>query len=257
MVQETSGNPVLIGIVGGMGPHAGVDFHAKVLHETRASADNEHFSIIHMALQHLIADRVHFIFGHTDKNPADGIFEVIRQMDELGVTVAAMPCNTAHAPPIFDVVKARMLEAKIKLRFLHMPEEVVKSLAGSKFKRIGVLGTNGTWRSKTYETALKGSGFEPILPDWEVQERVQDAISHSQFGVKAQSNPVTPEASKLLQQGLDHLKSKGAELVLLACTELPLAYPMSQYQGMVIEDPTRILARALVRCANPQKLKEP
>ncbi|MOA59943.1 Asp/Glu/Hydantoin racemase [compost metagenome] len=54
---------------------------------------------------------------------------------------------------------------------------------------------------------------------------------------------------------MDELKKGGAEIIVLGCTELPLALPENDHNGMTLIDPNRILARALIYAFSPGKLK--
>ena len=66
----------------------------------------------------------------------------------------------------------------------------------------------------------------------------------------------TEQAQANLQEGIATLKVAGAEAIILGCTELPLAFSEPTAAGLPLIDPTLILARALIREANPAKLKE-
>ncbi len=247
----------VIGIAGGMGPHAGLDLHGKILEMTRTQTDQGHLPVLHISFSEWVADRTAYLFDRTLPNPANGIFETIAMLDKLGAAVIGIPCNTAHSPEIFSVVRQKMKEANLKARLLNLVDEVVDELLrrDPRPRRIGVLATNGTWRAKVYENTLNDKGFTAVVPDWDVQDAcVQSAIYDPIHGIKAQSAPVTEEARTSLLQAACHLKVKGAELVLLACTELPIALPEPQFQGLELLDATRILAGALIRETCPEKL---
>ncbi|GAB4374282.1 MAG: hypothetical protein Kow009_09890 [Spirochaetales bacterium] len=86
-----------------------------------------------------------------------------------------------------------------------------------------------------------------------VQERVQEAIYHPSWGIKAKS-PVTEKARTQALEALRVLMDSGAEAVILGCTELPLAVPEREMEGVPLVDPMLALARALIREAAPGKL---
>ena len=92
------------------------------------------------------------------------------------------------------------------------------------------------------------------MPDDHIAEHaVHRAIYDPHFGIKAVSNPCTKEATELVLKGIKHVHERGAEAVILGCTELPLAVPMDV--AVTCIDPARALARALIRETSPQKLK--
>ena len=246
-----------IGIIGGMGPQAGLDLMQKVLDATAARTDQDHLPVALLSYPGAIAARSPFLAGQRDENPADAIAEVARRLDAVGATVAGIPCNTAHAPAIFDRVLTLLREAGCRLRLLHMIDEAVTSVqrASPNLKRVGVLSTAAVLELGLYRTRLEAAGFEPVLPEADVQVRlVTPVIFDEDWGVKAQSHPVTPQARETLQKAVEHLADRGAEAVILGCTELPLALPERRVGDVAVIDPTSALARALIRETYPEKL---
>ena len=63
------------------------------------------------------------------------------------------------------------------------------------------------------------------------------------------------EARSRLLDGIRHLRERGADAVVLGCTELPLAVPEPEFEGTPIIDSANALARALIRATHPDKLK--
>ncbi len=247
----------LIGVVGGMGPYAGLDLVQKIFDQTRASKDQEHVPVAMLSYAHRIQDRSKFLFGEVAENPADAIATVARQLDELGATVAGIPCNSAHAPPIYDAVLNQLCASGQAIRPVHMIEEAARYArdAAHGIRRVGALSTLGTYRLRLYHQAIATAGFEPVMPDETHAELVHRAIYDPAFGIKTLSNPVTDAARRHLLDAIDHLRARGAEAVMLGCTELPLALPERTINGTLLIDPTLALARALIRETYPEKLK--
>ena len=95
-----------------------------------------------------------------------------------------------------------------------------------------------------------------MFPDEEGRERVQQAISNTAYGIKAQSNPVTPEARAALLAEAEKLVGQGADAVILGCTEIPLALTEPDLHGVPLLDATKVLARALIIAFAPERLKK-
>ncbi|MGI9174469.1 MAG: aspartate/glutamate racemase family protein [Rhodothermales bacterium] len=248
----------IIGVIGGMGPQAGLDLVQKILGYTAAQADGEHLPTALLSYPGLIPERSLFLNGHSDENPADAITEIARRLDTAGATVAGIPCNTAHVPVIFDPVVERLQAEGRGLRLLHMIDEAVEEVERQepRLHRVGVLSTDAVRRLGLYRDRLEKAGFEPILPDADVQKRlVSPVIFDRTWGVKAQSHPVSPEARQHLLQAVAHLTDQGAEAIILGCTELPLALTEDRMEGVAMIDPTAVLARALIRETYPEKLR--
>jgi len=248
----------MIGIVGGVGPYAGIDLLRKVFDSTLAVRDQDHVDVILLSLSASIVDRTEFLEGEVAENPGYAISRVLIRLEAAGARVAGIPCNTAHAGPVFSVVTEELVRAGCTIKLLNMIGETVDFI-GKEFpltKKIGVLSTTGTYRSGLYLKALEERGYTVIRPTIEFQESViHPAIYNPEYGIKAISNPVQSEARESMVKGFKYIQSQGAQAVIMGCTEIPIAFPMGEAEGMIAIDPTLVLARALIRDLNPDKLK--
>lgn len=246
----------VIGVIGGMGPHAGLDLVRNIFNETRARTDQEHLPVALLSLPHRIVDRARFLFNETDENPADAIAAIARQLDTLGATVAGMPCNTAHAPAIFDAVTAALQRTGHAIELIHMIQATIDHVHATRtaVQRIGVLSTTATVELQLYERPLAEAGFTFIPPDASMQHRVNQTIYDASYGLKGQSDPPTNRARKILIDAIRHLRERGAEAIILGCTELPLAPLRALVDDVPLIDPAQILARTLIRATYPDTL---
>ena len=248
----------IIGVIGGMGPYAGLDLVKKIFDETVAGTDQEHVPVALLSYSSRISDRTDYMLEGRGTNPVAAITEIAEKLDEIGAVVAGMPCNSAHAPPIFDGVMHSLKERRIPLRMVNMIGEVARELAcrDTNSRKVGVLSTNSIFHLAVYKNALTAAGVEVILPPVDLQEAlVHPAIYDPVYGIKAQSNPVTQQAIDNLATVCSLFTEKGAGAIVLGCTELPLAIAGDSFMGLTTIDPTRILARALIRETYPEKLK--
>jgi aspartate racemase len=249
----------LIGILGGMGPQAGLDLAEKLITLTRTEGDQDHIPFILFSLPEMVSDRTAFLLGQNEINPAYAIVDQLEKMSAMGCSIAVMACNTAHAGPIFDVALGLLRKKGIELRILHMVQETVAYIleTSPRIRRVGILGTHGTYQTGLYDQALKAAGLEAIVPDPEIRENIHAAIYSSVFGIKASSGVVSAEASSRIRAAVRHLLDLNAEAVILGCTELPLAVKAHQVDGRRILDPARIIAEKLIRETYPEKLASP
>jgi len=119
---------------------------------------------------------------------------------------------------------------------------------------LGLLATKGTYKSRVYhEYFRREEGFLLIVPDIAGQERIHQAIYDKNFGIKAQSRPVTHQATSLIEGEILRLINRGAKTVILGCTELPLAIQTHNFPVPVI-DPGLLTARKLIALSSPEKL---
>jgi aspartate racemase len=249
----------LIGILGGMGPQAGLDLAEKLMGLTRTSRDQDHLPFILFSLPEMVSDRTAFLLGQQPVNPAGAIADQFEQMASAGCTLAVMACNTAHAGPIFDVAMDLLKERGVKLRILHMVRETVAYIAGNwpGIRRVGILGTQGTYKTRLYDRALESAGLEALVPEAGIRERVHDAIYSTAYGIKARPGGISEEAGERIGEAIRHLLDLGAEAIILGCTELPLAVTEKQVDGIPILDPAMIIAEKLIRETCPEKLVKP
>lgn len=248
----------LIGILGGLGPQAGLDLAEKLIKLTQAGRDQDHLPFVLFSLPQMVGDRTAYLLGQEQTNPAYAIAEQLEKMSTLGVSIAVMACNTAHASPIFDVAQNLLRNKGIDLPILHMVNETVAHIreTNPKIQRVGVLGTQGTYQTGLYDQALEAAGLEAIIPDPDIREQqVHSALFSPGFGIKACPGSVSEEASSRVLAAIHHLHALGAEAVILGCTELPLAVRENEIDGIPIFDPAKIIAGKLILKTFPDKLK--
>ncbi len=248
----------IIGVIGGMGPYAGIDLVKKIFDETAARTDQEHLPVALLSYPEHISDRTDYMLDGTGSDPAVPIAAIALELERLGAAVAGMSCNSAHAPPIFDAVGRRLNESHSTIKILNMVEEVVRFLKDERpgMQRVGMLSTNSVFHLGVYRRALAEAGFEVVAPDRSMQERlVHPAIYDPTYGIKAQSNPIHPGVYENLRTVTRTFREQSVDAIVLGCTELPLAIPGRSFDGMAVIDPTRILARALIRETHPERLK--
>ena len=127
-----------------------------------------------------------------------------------------------------------------------VPEMVKSALKSRGVKCAGLLATDGTVQTGIYQRTFEGSGVELLTPDnAEDQAAVMDIIYN---GVKAGN--LTHDATAF-RTACEHLLARGAEVLILGCTELPPAFDIYHLDYPNV-DPTLELALAAVRAAGCQ-----
>lgn len=246
-----------IGIVAGVGPFAGLDLLGKILAETVAAQDQAHLPIYSLSQPSEISDRTEYLLGLVDENPAYAIVDQLQKLAAMGAEVVGVPCNTAHAPAIFDVIESELQKAACPIKLPHMIQEVGRFLHVNypEIQTIGVLSSTGTYRTQIYAQVLEPLGYIVVVPDETMQvDLIHPAIYDPVYGIKANGG-ATETAVSHLHTGAKNLKNRGAQAIILGCTEIPLALQTTTIDGMIAIDPTRILARALIRESNGAKLQ--
>ena len=229
--------PFKIGIVGGVGPAATVDFLDKIVRNTPASRDQDHLKVL-VEQNPQIPDRTaHLLNGGID--PTIALYATCKRLEAGGADIVAIPCNTAHA------FVAR-IQPFLSIPIVNMPIETAEYIREKHGKgtKVGLLATSGTVASRVYHDAILPAGFELLVPDAENQQRVMNAI-YGPKGVKA--GFTEGECAEDLQQALTSLVQRGAEVIVLGCTELPLILARNEaFKTVAVLDPTDILAKRCV-----------
>ncbi|HET8854403.1 MAG TPA: amino acid racemase [Salinimicrobium sp.] len=248
----------MIGIVGGIGPYSGADLLRKIFDNTIARMDQEHLDVLLFSLPSKIADRTEFLEGQTSSNPGVEIAGVISNLSTAGATIIGIPCNTAHCDEILKTINSEIRTSGIKIRVLNMIEETASHISETypEINKIGILSTTGTYKAGIYLEALHKKKMDPITPPADIQEEyIHPAIYDPDFGIKAHPNPIHPKAREYLMHGISCLKKERVNAIILGCSEIPLAIPERETEGILFFDPTEILARSLIREHCPEKLK--
>lgn len=245
----------MIGIVGGVGPLAGLDLVKKIIEETNVVSDREHLPLLLSSQPHRIANATAFLLGENIDNPATDISKIILELEQMDASVIAMPCNTIHSPQIFDKIKEQLEKSHKSISVLHIVEETAKYLNENyPTYKVGILSTTGTKNSGLYQSTFSKYGLEIVEADDILQRKIHQAIYDESYGVKFVSSPVTNRAHTDLVAAIQELKNNGAQVIVLACIELSLALQERNYSAVPVVDPNRVLARALIRFVAPEKL---
>ena len=224
-----------IGVLGGMGPEATVDFMARVIALTRAECDQDH---VRMIVEHnpKVPNRQSAIAsGETAVGRI--LADMARRLETAGADFLVMPCNSAHA-------FADALRAATSIPFVSIIEETVAEVGRvlPAARRVGVLQTDGLQQAGLYETALAGAGYIPVsLPEAELG-RLMHLIHRIKAGDKRHDVGCGVAASA------EALAVAGAEIVLAACTEIPLVLQPADVRVPLLAT-TDVLARRAVDLA--------
>jgi len=231
-----------IGIIGGVGPSATVDFMNKIIRKTPAAKDQEH---VKMIVEHnpQIPDRTAHLVGDGE-DPTLALYSCAKKLERNDADLIAIPCNTAHA--FVDLIQKRLA-----VPIVNMIDEVV-AFASKHFpgeRGAGLLATTGTIQSRIYHRAFASTGIQLIAPDEATQALVMEAI-YGKEGIKA--GCIEGKPRELLLKAGEYLVEQGAGILILGCTEIPLVFEGLQrvtLQGKEIAllDPTSILAEKCLK----------
>ena len=239
----------MIGILGGMGTQAGLDFCNKLAMLNRGKSDQE-YPLFMLYNKSNIPGRPESIGVQTKelslipKSPKNIIKynKVLKSLligchslEKSGCKFIVIPCNTAHY--WYDD-----LQKKINIPIINMPKEVFKHTQKkcSKNSKIGLLATEGTLKTKIYDRLFE-KNFQLIKPTDILQKNsVNKTIKYVKMGnVKL--------AEKSIRKSINYLLKMKCKKIILGCTELPIAiFAFKSFKKVKLSkiflDPNLILA---------------
>ena len=248
----------MIGILGGMGTQAGLDFCNKLAVLNRGKIDQE-YPLFILYNKSNIPGRPESI-GSQTKNLSNkstnktsrakynkvlkSLLKGCKLLEKNKCKFIVIPCNTAHY--WFDD-----LQKKIHIPIINMPKEVFKFTKKKcrKNSKVGLLATEGTLKTGVYKKFFE-KDYQLIEPSQKIQKlSVNKAIKLVKMGnVKA--------AAKAIKPAIDSLIKMKCKKIILGCTELPIAiFAFKSFKNVksskVFLDPNLILAHsAMVKHKN-------
>lgn len=204
-----SGRTKVVGVLGGMGPAATLDFFARVLALTPAKTDQDHIRLI-IDSNAQVPNRNAAIAG-TGPSPAPVLAEMARGLKRAGAELLVMPCNAAHA--FLDEVKRATDLPVISIIDVTVAETLRRR---ANVRRVGLLAAEGCINAGLYQRAFVAHRVDVILPDADLRTRFMDALSRIKQGDlgDAVKDDMRAVANALI--------ANGAEAIIAGCTEVPL-----------------------------------
>ncbi|AXH62558.1 MULTISPECIES: aspartate/glutamate racemase family protein [Providencia] len=221
----------LIGVLGGMGPAATVDLFNKFVSYTVANRDQEHIPLIISSIPD-IPDRTEALLNHGE-SPLPLMTDYLKKLESAGAECIIIPCNTAH-------FWFSELKKACHVDMLSIVETTMKEVLATKKKNIGLLATNATMYMGLYQKNIENKHLNCITPDKKSQENVMESI----YLLKSGNKKI---AESIMKQQAEILFSRGAEIIVLGCTEVPviLENEINSYPDKYI-DSTSSLVRASI-----------
>lgn len=221
----------LLGVLGGMGPLAAVDFQYKLIQATPAERDQQQLPHVVWNVPQ-INDRQKALAG-SGPSPLPQMQRGIEALNRAGASHIVIACNTAHH--WFDA-----LAAVSRAPLLHIADVTVAAIAAQtqRPQRVGLIATGGTLAAGWFQQRLAQLDITTLTPtDDELRE---DFVP----GCYAVKRGALREGGEHLARLADALTARGAQQLVLACTEVPLALAAVSSRHMAVAiDPAQALAQ--------------
>ncbi len=222
-----------IGVLGGMGPEAGVLMQLLIIRETPAEKDQDHIEVVAYTNPH-VPDRTESLEADGGESYLKAVKESLGLLESAGVDVLVMACNTAHA-------RLAEIQESVKSPVLDMVGLARKEIGGTDGV-VGILATDGTLASELFR--IPGHPEKTMEPGGEAQREVMAVIHDIKRGVRDET------IVGRLEGVCSGLLAAGCAKLVLGCTELSIyADEFREHFGDIFIDPMRLAAQALVRMA--------
>ena len=198
----------MIGILGGMGTRAGLDFCNK-LAKLNVGKTDQNYPLFLLYNKSNIPKRPENLnrYNYVLKSLIKGCNLLKKNKCKFIV----MPCNTAHHWHEY-------LQKKIKIPIISMPREVYLHTKKTckKNSKIGILCTEATLKTKVYSKYFN-KYFNLVSPSKSLQ------ISSVNKAIRLVKTGKVKEAEKAIKPAVNHLIKIKCKKIILGCTELPIA----------------------------------
>jgi aspartate racemase len=219
-----------------MGPAATVEFFSRLIRVTPAKIDQDHFAVVVWSNPKVPDRNAALLAGGPDPTP--WLRQGAQMLASCGADFIAVPCNTAHA--FLDDVRS-VIDIPI-LSIIGATTRAVTQLPQSSVSSVGLLATTGTIKAGLYRGGFEAAGIDLLVPT----DREEVLVMASLQSIKAGSVDVS--GTMRLADVANSLISRGADVIVSGCSEVPLALPQ-ELVGVPIVDSLEALAVNAVETA--------
>lgn len=223
----------VLGILGGLGPMATAYFYELVTAHTQAARDQDHIDMV-ISSKATTPDRTAYILGQSEEDPFAVMEAEAKRLVTFGAQVIAIPCNTAH---YFYTRLAEVIEVPI----LNMVGDTAARLKEMGAKKVGILATDGTVQTQTYQRACEAVGLASAVPGEEEQKNVMRVIyGDIKRGAEPDMHRFHAASSQLFEGGCD--------AIILGCTELSLLKKEGRLDNRYVDSMEVLAEEAIIAC---------
>ena len=236
--------PKKIGILGGMSPESTIEYYQYLTHTyTKRFGDYGYPEIIIYSVS--FQPYVDWPNNERWDLVAQGLSEAAHRLEAAGADFIIIATNTMHL--VFDEV-----QASVNVPMLNLLEAVAEAILARGMKTVGLLGTKFTMEKTFYQDALARQGITVLTPEAEEREYVNRVIYNELVAGR-----ILDESRRGFVAVIKKLGERGAEGVILGCTEIPLLVSEADV-GIPLFDTTVIHAEAALNYAlaeqSPEKI---
>lgn len=230
----------IVGVLGGLGPAATLDFYRKVVEATQATTDQDHLHLL-IDSDPTVPDR-NAAFTGTGPSPGPQLARNARRLEAAGAEFLVMVCNGAHA-------WADEIQAAIDIPFVHIVDVTVAATARAApdARTVGVIATTTSLASRLYQRGFEAAGLRAVHPEGPELDRFMALMYRIKTG------DTGPESRAEMKSIAQQLIDRGAEAVIGGCTEVPLVLGSQDLEVPLIASTDALVVETVRRASQPRR----
>lgn len=199
-----------IGLIGGMSLESTVDYYKILNQEVKSELGEPHSAEI---IMHSVD------FAEIEKLQSEGswdklsekMIDIAEELEAAGAEMLLICANTMHQ-------MAPEVQRKINIPLLHIADAAAEKIEADVYKKVGLLGTKYTMEGSFYKNRINENfDIEVIIPESEERDYIHQVIYQELI-----SGILKDQSRQQFKKIIDNLRKKGAEAIILGCTEIPL-----------------------------------
>jgi aspartate racemase len=228
----------VVGVIGGMGPEATVDFMHRLVARTPARDDADHLHVL-VDNNPKVPSRIAALIEGTGEDPTPVLCNMARGLQAQGADFLVMPCNTAH-------YYLPAIARSVTIPVLDMVQLAIQKLAAANASAVGLLASPAVRMVGLYTMRMEQAGLQAFFPgpkDEETLLGVIKAVKAGRLGEKHRQDYARIAANLL---------NAGADALLVACTEFSVIGPPAGIAAPVV-DALDVLVEATIATARGER----
>jgi len=226
-----------IGLIGGLGPEATVDYYKEIIGYFNHNSDNGNINYPEIIIYSVNMYEFLELFNEKKFEQAtDYIVSFLDRLKAAGADFAAITANTPH-------LLFKQFQAKTKIPLISIVECCRDRAVEMNLKRCGLFGTKFTMKADFYKNTFHKSGIEVISPNEKEIEFIHEKLfSEIELGI------FKDETKKSLLEIVQNMKDKHhIDSLILGCTEFPLIFRDEKYLDIPFLNTTIIHVEKIIK----------
>ncbi|MCK9617947.1 MAG: aspartate/glutamate racemase family protein [Lentimicrobiaceae bacterium] len=224
-----------IGLIGGTSWQSTLDYY-RIINQFTADTLGGHNSAKIILNSINFAEVEIFMKGSDFNGLANFLIQNAKMVEKAGADMLLLCANTMH-------LIAKEVQQSIHIPLVHIADATVEELMKANIRSVGLLGTLITMEQQFFSSRIRDKGIEVHIPEETDRKFIHNIIFNELFyGIR------NPKSKEQFLSIISKLKGKGAEGIILGCTEIPLLIAQGDVNAPLF-DTTKIHCMAAVKLA--------